>query len=164
VIAGGGGDGAPLFSRPQPQSVGHTPGGARQLHAARGHDGRKTSRRNREPDSGPTADALTIEASGAGEPPASNQRHPQHRRGARAAPTSHSAAGNSSSGSGSAVTGLVINASDDTPIAQSGAPGLRSAGTDENPTQWIAIALAGLIVGLILAGSLLERRRPEVIL
>ncbi|MET0558855.1 MAG: prenyltransferase/squalene oxidase repeat-containing protein [Solirubrobacterales bacterium] len=29
VIAGGGGDGAPLFSRPQPQSKGRTPGGAR---------------------------------------------------------------------------------------------------------------------------------------
>jgi prenyltransferase beta subunit len=31
VIAGGGGEGAPLFSRPQPQSKGHTPGGVRQL-------------------------------------------------------------------------------------------------------------------------------------
>jgi hypothetical protein len=29
VIAGGGGDGAPLFSRPKPQSKGKTPGGAR---------------------------------------------------------------------------------------------------------------------------------------
>lgn len=31
VIAGGGGNGAPLFSRPQPQSKGNTPGGVRQL-------------------------------------------------------------------------------------------------------------------------------------
>jgi prenyltransferase beta subunit len=31
VIAGGGGPGAPLFSRPQPHSQGHTPGGARLL-------------------------------------------------------------------------------------------------------------------------------------
>ncbi len=31
VIAGGGGDGAPLFSRPQPQSKGNTPGGVRLL-------------------------------------------------------------------------------------------------------------------------------------
>ena len=29
MIAGGGGDGAPLFSRPKPQSKGKTPGGAR---------------------------------------------------------------------------------------------------------------------------------------
>jgi hypothetical protein len=163
VIAGGGGDGAPLFSRPQPQSLGHTPGGARQLQAARGHDRTTTSRRPREPDSGPTADALTIDASRADEPAASNQRHPQRRRGARAAPASHSAAGNPSSGSGAAVTGLVINASDDTPIAQSGAPGLRSAGTDENSARWMAIAFSGLIVALILVGSVFELRRPEVI-
>ncbi|HEY5261609.1 MAG TPA: hypothetical protein VIJ33_05815, partial [Solirubrobacteraceae bacterium] len=31
VIAGGGGKGAPLFSRPQPKSKGHTPSGVRQL-------------------------------------------------------------------------------------------------------------------------------------
>lgn len=32
VIAGGGGNGAPLFSRPKPQSKGKTPGGARVIH------------------------------------------------------------------------------------------------------------------------------------
>jgi len=35
AIAGGGGDGAPLFSRPQPQSRGRTPGGARDRSAHR---------------------------------------------------------------------------------------------------------------------------------
>jgi prenyltransferase beta subunit len=35
VIAGGGGRGAPLFSRPQPQSQGRTPGGARGLDRRR---------------------------------------------------------------------------------------------------------------------------------
>ena len=85
-------------------------------------------------------------------------------RAAQAAPTSRGAGGKSSSGSGGAVTGLLINASDDTPIAQSGAPGLRSAGGDENSARGLAIAFAGLIVALILAGSLLERRRPEAIL
>jgi Squalene-hopene cyclase C-terminal domain/Prenyltransferase and squalene oxidase repeat len=34
VIAGGGGRGAPLFSAPQPQSAGSTPGGSRQLSEA----------------------------------------------------------------------------------------------------------------------------------
>jgi prenyltransferase beta subunit len=34
VIAGGGGKGAPLFSAPQPQSAGSTPGGSRQLSEA----------------------------------------------------------------------------------------------------------------------------------
>ncbi len=164
VIAGGGGDGAPLFSRPQPQSVGDTPGGARLLHAAKRHAGSTSSRRDREPSLRPATDALAIAASGASEPTASNQHHPQHKPRARVTATSHAGAGKSSSGSGGAVTGLVIDASDDTPAAQSGAPGLRSAGTDEKPTQWMAIVLAGLIVALILAGSLLERRRPEVIL
>lgn len=164
VIAGGGGDGAPLFSRPQPQSLGDTPGGVRLLHAPAGHDGRTTSRRHRGPDLRPTTDALAIAASGAIAPTTSNSGHPHRRRGARAAATSKAAAGASSRASGAAVTGLVIDASDDTPAAQSGAPGLRSAGRNENPTQWMAIALAGLIVALILAGSLLEQRRPEVIL
>jgi hypothetical protein len=163
VTAGGGGDGAPLFSRPQPQSLGDTPGGARQLHASRGHAGKQASRRPREPDLRPTADALTIAASGASQA-SSSSPHAQSKSRARVAPTSHAGAGKSSSGSGGAVTGLVINASDDTPAVQAGAPGLRSAGADENPTQWLAIALAGLIVTLILVGSLLERRRPEVIL
>ncbi len=164
VTAGGGGDGAPLFSRPQPQSLGDTPGGARQLQAARRHNGRTTSRHGREPDPHPATDALTIAASGVVEPAASTRRHPRHRGEARAAATSHAAAGDSSGGSGAAVTGLVINASDDTPAVQAGAPGLRSAGADENPTQGLAIAFAGLIVALILVGSLLERRRPEVIM
>src|ERR1700722_3632169 len=35
VITGGGGKGAPLFSRPQPQSQGRTPGGVRLLGASR---------------------------------------------------------------------------------------------------------------------------------
>jgi hypothetical protein len=35
VIAGGGGGGAPLFSRPQPQSAGFTPGGPRRVRAHR---------------------------------------------------------------------------------------------------------------------------------
>ena len=163
VTAGGGGDGAPLFSRPQPQSLGDTPGGARQLHASRGHADKAASRRSREPDPGPTADALTIAASGASQA-SSSGRHAQSKPRARVAPTSHTGADKSSSGSGAAVTGLVINASDDTPAVQAGAPGLRSAGADENPTQGLAIAFAGLIVALILVGSLLERRRPEVIM
>ncbi len=42
VIAGGGGDGAPLFSRPQPRSKGHTPGGVQLLE--REHDNAKHHR------------------------------------------------------------------------------------------------------------------------
>src|SRR5580704_17575471 len=45
VISGGGGNGARLFSRPQPGSKGHTPGGARQLEDR--HD--STTRHHRNP-------------------------------------------------------------------------------------------------------------------
>ena len=44
VGAGGGGDGAPDFSRPQPESKGKTPGGARIMHHAQGANGRATTR------------------------------------------------------------------------------------------------------------------------
>ncbi len=64
------------------------------------------------------------------------------------------------------VTGLLIDAdrSPEQASAESGAPGLRSAGTGADQTSWLAIAIGGLIVLLILAGSLLERRRPQVVL
>lgn len=41
VIAGGGGRGAPLFSRPQPQSQGHTTDGVRNVRDAGGRGGRR---------------------------------------------------------------------------------------------------------------------------
>src|SRR4029077_4874534 len=37
VIGAGGGRGAPLFSRPKPQSKGKTPGGARVVHSKNKH-------------------------------------------------------------------------------------------------------------------------------
>ncbi len=149
VTAGGGGDGAPLFSRPQPQSVGDTPGGARLLHAPRGHAARKARRHPRDP--GPRrADALAIATPDAARSAAPD---PQRRKDGTGAPSSSPA-----------VTGLLIDASDDTRSSQAGAPGLRSAATPESPTRWLAIGLGGLIALLILAGSLLERRRPQVIL
>ncbi len=47
VIAGGGSYGAALFSRPQPQSKGSTPGGVRQLRPARVHTARRGATRQR---------------------------------------------------------------------------------------------------------------------
>jgi hypothetical protein len=47
---------------------------------------------------------------------------------------------------------------------QPGAPGLRGAGAGAGQTPWLAIAIGGMILLLILAGSQLERRRPQVIL
>ncbi len=52
VIAGGGGDGAGAFSRPQPQSQGHTPGGVRQLTNGRAGADRKSAGGDRPPTGG----------------------------------------------------------------------------------------------------------------
>jgi Squalene-hopene cyclase C-terminal domain/Prenyltransferase and squalene oxidase repeat len=52
VIVGGGGDGAAAFSRPQPQSKGHTPGGARQLTGASAGADRKGGGKERPPAAG----------------------------------------------------------------------------------------------------------------
>jgi prenyltransferase beta subunit len=49
VISGGGGNGAPLFSRPQPQSKGQTPGGVRLLTSE--HTKEHKTERRRNPDS-----------------------------------------------------------------------------------------------------------------
>jgi prenyltransferase beta subunit len=47
VIAGGGGNGAPLFSRPQPQSRGKKPGGVRLLHDTHAHATHKNAPKQR---------------------------------------------------------------------------------------------------------------------
>jgi prenyltransferase beta subunit len=151
VIAGGGGDGAPLFSRPQPQSTGHTPGGARLLHS-RNRTPKKTATRRREPDLHPSTPVLAAAKPIAG------------RRAASARARQHHEAG---SGSGPPlVTGLLLDShrSPEQASSESGAPGLRSASTSGTQTSWLAIAIGGLIVLLILAGSLLELRRPQVVL
>jgi hypothetical protein len=159
VTAGGGGDGAPLFSRPQPQSQGRTPGGARQLKRPRGRRAR-TTRAPREPELKHREPALAIAS-----PTAAATTTTAAKR-ARSAPHGRGRATEGAS-STPTVTGLLIDASDDTPIEnarESGAPGLRSASPDANASRWLAIGLGGLIALLLLAGALLERRRPQVIL
>jgi hypothetical protein len=151
VSAGGGGNGAPLFSRPQPQSTGHTPGGARVLHSRR-RTSKKTAKR-REPDLHPKTPALAISKPNAGGRAASSARAGHH----------------DGTGSGSGpplVTGLLLDAdrSPQQASTESGAPGLRSASNSGSQTSWLAIVIGGLIVVLILAGSLLELRRPQAVL
>jgi prenyltransferase beta subunit len=116
VIAGGGGNGAALFSRPQPQSKGKTPGGKRQLKSTDERTPKKQS--------------------------------PKHRRPASSAST------------GQEVKGTLLDVRDTEPAA----PGLHSAGEGGNQTPWLAVAIAGLIALLFLAGSQLERRRPQALL
>ncbi|MGH2853309.1 MAG: prenyltransferase/squalene oxidase repeat-containing protein [Solirubrobacteraceae bacterium] len=149
VIAGGGGQGAALFSRPQPQSQGKTPGGVRLLsskHTRKHHKSAVKHHRNpgvrRRP-----APATTAAVTGAG----------------RSLPTAES----SEQAGGQVVKGALI-ATPAVASAQSalepGAPGLHSAGAGGNETPWLAIGIGALVGLLILAGSQLERRRPQVIL
>jgi prenyltransferase beta subunit len=166
VIVGGGGNGAALFSRPQPQSRGRTPGGVRLLSSSHG-EAKKGRRREPELNRHAAATAttkpatapkqLTIEAT----PPEPSARHA--RKGSGSASTGSGSGG----GGGQEIKGLLIDASDSTPEqspAEPGAPGLRGASAGANQTSWLAIAIGGLIVVLILAGSLLELRRPQVVL
>jgi prenyltransferase beta subunit len=131
VIAGGGGNGAPLFSRPQPQSKGQTPGGARQLSRPRA---RHNSKRRREPAPYRTPATATTTAA----QPGVQQTN------------------------GREVKGVVIGAPAGAlePVAQ----GLHGAGAGGNQTPWLAIGIGGTAALLALAGSQLERRRPQVIL
>ena len=155
VIAGGGGNGAPLFSRPRPQSKGKTPGGVRSLGSARERRATK-----------PTHNS------------APRRKAPAHTTTAPAARPSASRIGRGSgrtlagtgSGGGQAggpdVKGVLISAptAANKDALESGAPGLHSAGAGGNQAPWLAIAIGGTAMLLALAGTQLERRRPQVIL
>ena len=65
------------------------------------------------------------------------------------------------------VRGVLIGAPSGThnkDALERGAPGLHSAGAGGNQTPWLAIGIGGAITLLALAGSQLERRRPELVL
>jgi Squalene-hopene cyclase C-terminal domain/Prenyltransferase and squalene oxidase repeat len=155
VIAGGGGNGATLFSRPQPQSKGKTPGGVRSLGSARDRRPIKPTRN-----------------------PAPRRRAPAHTGAAPASnpSTSHIGSGSgrtlagTSSGGGQAggpdVKGVLISApaGANKDALESGAPGLHSAGAGGNQAPWLAIGIGATAMLLALAGMQLERRRPQVIL
>jgi hypothetical protein len=154
VIAGGGGRGAPLFSRPKPQSKGVTPGGARILHGEAGR-----VRNHSETRRGENAVQSTVTASA--EADAEREVRPGS-PGAGGAPaaSSLSASGadeDQDGGSGHEVTGTVV-ASGKGALAF-GAPGLHSAGTDAGDASWLAIAIATAAALLALVGSQLDRLR-----
>jgi hypothetical protein len=155
VISGGGGNGARLFSRPQPGSKGHTPGGARQRRSQK-HDRPRTHKLNPGPArKTPVPTAATASADHA-------QKHSQasHKRTGGVTLTGAGAAGGAQS-SGEEVKGILIGAP--TGALEPGAPGLRGAGAGDNQTSWLAIGIGGGAVLLALVGSLLERRRPRVV-
>jgi hypothetical protein len=156
VSTGGGGAGAPLFSRPQPASKGHTPGGVRLLTSERAKAAQKNTtkknttkpRRNPGPTRKTPVPVITSSAS----------RH----KGIGAGSSGGRKGGGGSGAGGREIKGFLI--SDRQGTLEPGAPGLRGAGAGAGQTPWLAIAIGGMILLLILAGSQLERRRPQVIL
>ena len=169
VIAGGGGRGAPLFSRPKPQSRGRTPGGARVIgdggarptnhsESRRGDDARQPAGISEREPSAAEASALAPSVVGTTEAgsgttgdgngsPASPDRDP----GGRGSEGGGEEAGDE-------VTGLVVGSRGD-PFF--GAPGLRGEPADDGDGLWTALGTgaAALLAGLL--GAWVERRSPK---
>jgi prenyltransferase beta subunit len=155
VISGGGGDGAPLFSRPQPGSKGHTPGGARQLKDQR-HD---TIKHRRNPGTArktpvPTATSASVHHT--------KKRNQAGHKGTGGVALTGAGAGGGKQSSGREIKGLLIGAP--AGALEPGAPGLRGAETEANQTPWLAIGIAGALLLSALIGVQIELRRPEVTL
>jgi prenyltransferase beta subunit len=151
TIAGGGGAGAPLFSRPQPQSMGKKPGGRRQLRDTHAHTAHKDTRWHRNPGTRRQTTDPT-----AAKPAA------ERVRGLSATASSAQQPG------GQEVKGVPIGAPGNTDAQSAlepGAPGLHGAGAGGNRTPWLAIGIAGALLLSVLTGTQIERRRrPEAIL
>jgi hypothetical protein len=176
VIAGGGGNGAPLFSRPQPHSKGHTPGGVRLL--TKKHT-KPTAEHHRNP--GPArrtpvpTTTITVAQTSRHHNPRTSIAHDGKRPGsALARADAHTAgsslaragAGSGEQAGGHEVKGVLIGAPASTAAGapEPGAPGLHGAGAGTNQTPWLAIAIAGALLLSALIGTQIELRRPEVTL
>ncbi len=156
VISGGGGNGARLFSRPQPGSKGHTPGGARQRES-RKHDSPRTHKLNPGPvrkTPVPTATTASIHHA--------KKQNQASQKGTGGVALTGTGAGEGLQSSGREVKGLLIGTP--TGALEPGAPGLRGAGAGENQKSWLAIGVAVAALALALLGALVELRRPQVIL
>jgi hypothetical protein len=170
VIAGGDGAGAPLFSRPQPQSRGKKPGGVQQLRGAHARTAHKNVKQRQNPGipRQPTDPTVSRRA------PHSGSHH-----GRRARPTSKrvdavaSGTGLSTTSSGvqqpggREVKGVLIGApgnADGQNALEPGAPGLHGAGAGGNQTPWLAIGIEGALLLSALIGMQIELRRPQVVL
>ncbi len=157
VIAGGGGRGAPLFSRPQPQSQGRTPGGVRGLDRRQAERRKQASTRRRRADH-----AATATSNGAASAGVVSTASAARRAGAGSG-DSGNGRGDGGGGDGE-VTGTVISGGDaGTPGRgrhEGIAPGLRGAeaGGDQGPE--LALALAGAMLLSAGFGMRQERRGP----
>jgi Squalene-hopene cyclase C-terminal domain len=175
VIAGGGGNGAADFSRPQPQSKGRTPGGARIVHSKNlqpGNHSRTRRGENTEQPAGTESSEATDAGAGdeepsvvssatvsaAGDGPGGSDGGGVPAPLAKAAPSAPGQRGRE-------VTGTLIGspAADREGKLAFGAPGLRSAGGGGSGETWIAIALGAGALLAALGGSQWERRREEAL-
>jgi prenyltransferase beta subunit len=162
VIAGGGGAGASLFSRPQPQSRGEKPGGRRQLRSTHASAAHKDKQRRNPGIRRKTADRTTA-TQGPGS--ASTGTGSGGSAGTRAL-LSTTDSGAQQPG-GQEVNGVLIGApgsTDAQSALEPGAPGLHGAGAGGNQTPWLAIGIASALLLSALAGTQIEQRRSQVIL
>jgi len=155
VLAGGGGRGAPLFSRPRPQSRGETPGGARAIGDGARPANHSASRRGE--NAIQPAGTLAREPGAVGAVPAvageGGGRESSSRGG-------FGSGGTASEERGETVTGTLVGGGGK-PFF--GAPGLRGAGPDQGDGAEVALGIgaAALLLGLL--GAWIERRRPWVL-
>ena len=165
VIAGGGSAGAPLFSRPKPQSKGKTPGGARIVHAEpKARDHSRTRRGE---------NAIQSTATVSAEPSSDSDRAPTAGSGSGAGPGDSSGSGGAGAtvtptrtrdeGVGREVSGTLVGAGAGGGLGAFGAPGLHSSGTDPGGASWVAVAIAATALLCALLGSGLELRRRVVL-
>ncbi|HET6998583.1 MAG TPA: prenyltransferase/squalene oxidase repeat-containing protein [Solirubrobacterales bacterium] len=173
VIAGGGGRGAPLFSRPKPQSRGRTPGGARVIgdEGARptNHSGSRRGDNALQPAGIAEREPSAAEVSSAAPPAVVGTTEARSSTTGGGNGGSPAAADQGSRGKGSGgggeeageeVTGLVVG-SPGAPFF--GAPGLRGEPADDGNGFWTALGIgaAALLAGLL--GARAERRRQETL-
>jgi hypothetical protein len=179
VIAGGGGHGAPAFSRPRAQSKGKTPGGARVVRGQglRAHD--HTDRRRganrhqpqgtemREPRRSAEADeeamAVSVAGGGPAAPSSPNGGGDDDGvgRGERGAPLpAEEAIPAGATTADEEVSGVVIGSPEGGGDNLAfGAPGLRSAGAGSGGGEVPALAIGGTTLLAALLGVCWERRR-----
>jgi prenyltransferase beta subunit len=172
TIGGGGGKGAPLFSRPKPQSKGKTSGGARLVQSRNLH---------------PTNHSKTRRGANTRQPAGTETAEPSARQGEASAVASSVGAGSGGGpgggssgrglprqlageaeqarpGAGREVTGTLIGTTSghDGDLAF-GAPGLHSAGAGNDEERWLAIGIGAAALLLMLGGVQWERRRELVL-
>jgi hypothetical protein len=164
VIAGGGSAGAPLFSRPKPQSKGKAPGGARIVRAE--PKARDQSRTRRGENATQSTATVSSEAPGESDPqPAAGGgagTGPGDSGGSGGAPAFPSPTPAADRRGGREVSGTLVGASTGGGPGAFGAPGLHSAGS-ARAAAWPAVAIAAAALLCALAGSAIEFRRRVVL-